>query len=61
MFTIIRFLVRRLIRLILAAAVVPMAGVAATKLAERLEREGGPSTTTRLLRQGGEVVSYRRR
>ena len=57
----IRALIRRLVRLFIAVAAVPLAGIAAVRIAERLERDAGPSTKTRLLRQAGDLASRRRR
>ncbi|MGI8752659.1 MAG: hypothetical protein ACR2MN_10175 [Acidimicrobiales bacterium] len=57
---VIRFVVRRLVRLLVAAALVPLAGIAAVRVAERLERDSGSSTMTRLLRDAGARASYRR-
>ncbi len=57
---IIRFIVRRLLRIAFTAALVPLAGIAAVKVAERLERESGPTAMTKLLRQAGGRASYRR-
>lgn len=56
----IRFVVRRLVRLVAAAAIVPMVGLAAVKLADRVERDSGASSMTRILRDIGGRASYRR-
>ncbi|MDQ2726419.1 MAG: hypothetical protein M3Y91_00785 [Actinomycetota bacterium] len=57
---VIRFIGRRLLRLAVTIAIVPLAGIAAMRVADRLERESGPSTLTRLLREAGGRTSYRR-
>jgi hypothetical protein len=57
----IRSLVRRLVRLFIAIAALPLAGIAAGRIADRLERDAGPSTKSRLLRQAGDLASRRRR
>ncbi len=57
---VIRFVVRRLVRLVAAAAIVPMVGLAAVKLADRVERDSGASAMTRILRDIGGRASYRR-
>ncbi len=61
MSSIIRFVLRRFLRLLVSAAIVPLAGIAAVKVADRMEQGSGPSTITRLLRQTGGRVSYRGR
>lgn len=61
MASLFRFVLRRLVRLLVAAAILPLAGLAAMKVADRLEQGSGPSTTTRLLRQAGGRAAYRNR
>lgn len=50
---------RRLIRLVGAMVVLPLAARAADTLADRLESAGGPSTKSRLLRQASRVAERR--
>ena len=46
---------RRLVRLLLTTLVFPAAVRTADVIADRLEAERGPSTTTRLLRRGSTL------
>jgi hypothetical protein len=61
MLFIVRFLGRRLLRVALAAAVLPLVGIAAARMADRMERDSGSSAMTRLLREVGGRASFRRR
>lgn len=60
MLSIVRFIGRRLLRVALTAAVVPLVGIAAVRMADRMERDSGSSTVTRLLREAGGRASFRR-
>jgi hypothetical protein len=52
---------RRLLRLALAAVVVPVAAEAVEIAATRLERGGGPTPASRAVRTAGGLLRNRRR
>lgn len=58
---VVKFVLRRVLRLAITVAIVPLAGVAAVRAADHLERTSGPTAKTRVLRQAGVAVSRRRR